>query len=157
MSTSFLEVSEMSEEKIESAIRGLLAAVEKKDVEKALSFATEDAVWFAVEGTFKGKKEWKRYLTWMAMQVKDVKFKDAGIGIMVKGNKAVFQYTYEGTTTDGMKFEVPGICLYEFKNEKIQQHYAVVDRLLFAKQVAKGTVSKRLVGSMVKRWEKGLH
>jgi hypothetical protein len=32
-------------------------------VEKALSFVAEDAVWMAVEGTFKGKKEWKHYLT----------------------------------------------------------------------------------------------
>lgn len=146
----------MSEEKIESVLRGWREALEKKDVKKALSFIAEDAVWFAVEGTFKGKEEWKRYLNWMATQG-DGKFKDAGIGVMVKGNKAVSQYTFEGKTHDGMKFEVPGVCLFEFKNEKIQQHYTVLDRLLLAKQAAKGTVAKRLVGSLVKRMEKGLH
>ena len=72
-------------------------------------------------------------------------------------NHAVYQYTFEAKAPNGMKFEVPGICLYEFKNGKIQQHYAVVDRLLLAKQAAKGTVEKRLVGSMMKCMEKGLH
>jgi len=147
----------MSDEKIESVIRGWRAALEKKDVEKALSFVAEDAVYVTLEGTFKGKEEWKRYLTWMARVNANLKFKDAGIGIMTKGNKAVSQYTVEAKTPDGMTYEVPGICVYEFKNEKIQQHYTVLDRLLIAKQAAKGIVTKRLVGSLVKRMEKGLH
>jgi ketosteroid isomerase-like protein len=147
----------MSEERIESIIRGWRGALEKKDMEKALSFIAEDAVWNTNEGVFRGKVEWKRYLTWMTSTVLDAKFKDAGIGVMVKGNKAVSQYTLEGKTTDGMKFEVPGVCTYEFKNEKIQQHTTIGDRLLLAKQAAKGTVAKRLVGSMVSRAEKGLH
>jgi len=152
-----LEVNETSEEKTESVIRGWRAAIEKADVEKALSFVAEDAVWINNEGTFKGKAEWKRYLTWMAKVNTDVKFKDAGIGILAKGNKAVSQYTFEAKTLDGMKFEVLGVCVYELKNEKIQQHWAVSDRLSIAKQCAKGTVDKRLVGSLVKRMEKGLH
>jgi hypothetical protein len=93
----------------------------------------------------------------MASMASDAKVKEAGIGIMVKGNKAVSQYTLEGKTADGMKFEVPGVCLFEFKNEKIQQHTTIVDRLLLAKQVAKGTVAKTLAGSIVNRTEKGLH
>lgn len=147
----------MSEERIESVIRGWRAALEKKDVEKALSYVAEDAVWNTNEGVFKGKEEWRRYLTWMAGVGSDAKFKEAGIGIMVKGNKAISQYTLEGKTSEGMKFEVPGVCTYEFKNEKIQQHTTIGDRLLLAKQVAKGTVAKRLVGSIVNRAEKGLH
>jgi len=146
----------MSEGKIEGAISGWEAALEKKDVEKALSFVAEDAVWFTNEGTFKGKQEWKRYLTWMWKNIADAKFNEAGIGVMVKGNKAVSQYTLEGKTTDGMRFEVPGVCLYEFKNEKIQQHTTILDRLLLAKQAVKGIAAKRLVGSVVNRLERGL-
>jgi len=147
----------MSEEKIESVIRGWRAAIEKADVEKALSFVAEDAVWINNEGTFKGKEEWKRYLTWMARVNRDLKFKDAGIGIITKGNKAVSQFTFEAKTSDGMKYEVPGICTYEFKNEKIQQHWSISDRLSAAKQAAKGSVAKRVVSGVVKRMEKGLH
>jgi len=147
----------MSEEKIESVIRGWRAAIEKADVEKALSFVAEDAVWINNEGTFKGKEGWKRYLKWMAKVSRDLKFKDAGIGIMTKGNKAVSQFTFEAKTLDGMKYEVPGICTYEFKNEKIQQHWSISDRLSAAKQAAKGSVAKRVVSAVVNRSEKGLH
>jgi hypothetical protein len=76
---------------------------------------------------------------------------------MVKGNKAVSQYNLVGKTKDGMKFEVPGVCLYEFKDEKIQQHTTIFDRLLLVKQVAKGIAAKRIVNSVVNRAEKGLH
>jgi len=146
----------MSEEKIESVIRSWREAVEKADVEKALSFVAEDAVWVANEGTFKGKEEWKRYLTWMAKVNTDLKFKDAGIGVMTKGNKAVSQFTIEAKTQDGMKYEVPGVCVYEFKNEKIQRHWSVSDRLSVVKQAAKGTFAKRVVGAVVNSCEKGL-
>ena len=145
----------MFEEKIESVLRAWGAALETKDVEKALSLVADDAVWMNDEGTFKGKEEWKRYLTWLSKGIAEGKFKDTGIGVMVKGNKAVWQYTLEGTL-DGMKFEVPGVCLYEFKNEKIFQHTTITDRLTLAKQVVKGAVQKRIVNSIVNTAEKGL-
>ncbi len=147
----------MPEEKIEGVIRAWGAALETKDVEKALSFVADDAVWMNDEGTFKGREEWKRYSTWLAKRLGETKFKDTGIGVMVKGNKAVWQFTLEGKTLDGMKFEVPSVCLYEFENEKIFQHATISDRLTFAKQVAKGAVQKRIVNSMVNAAEKGLH
>jgi len=146
----------MSEEKIESVIRSLRGAIEKADVEKALSFVAEDAVWINDEGTFKGKEEWKRYLTWLAKVNTDIKFKDAGIGIMTKGNKAVTQFTFEAKTSDGTKFEVPSVCTYEFRDEKIQQHWTISDRLSIAKQVAKGLVDKRVIRTVVNDMEKGL-
>jgi len=54
----------MSEEKIVSVIRDFVEAYVKRDVEKMLSFLTEDVVWVNPEGTFKGKEEAKRFLTW---------------------------------------------------------------------------------------------
>ena len=111
----------MAEKKIESLIRGFVDAFAKGDVETALSFFTEDAVWGAPEGTFKGKEEMKRYITWSIQVTPDKKFRDAGIGIMVKGNNAVWEYVIEGVTLEGMKFEVLGICVYELSDEKIQK------------------------------------
>jgi len=133
----------MSEKKIESDIRGMVQAFAKGDVKKALSFFAEDAVWVAPEGTFKGKEELKRYMTWAVQGTSDRKFGDAGIGMMVKENKVVWEHVEEGGTSEGMKWEVPVICMYEFGDEKIQQHRAVYDRLSIAKQVVKGTVAKK--------------
>jgi len=145
----------MSEKKIESLMRDYIEAVVKKDVEKALSLFAEDAVYVTPEGTFKGKKELKRYLTWSAQSVPDLTVRDAGIEIVVKGNKGVYEHILKGTI-EGMKYEALAICVYEFSDEKIQRLRSVYDRLSIGKQVAKGWLAKRLVSSFVKRAEKGL-
>jgi len=148
----------MSEKKIESIIRDFDEAYVKGDVEKTLSFLAEDAVWVAPEGTFKGKEEIKRLLTWSAQIVPEKKMRYAGIGIMVKGNKAVCEYVSEAATPDGRKWqEIQGICVYEFNGEKIQQHRAFLDRLAVLKQMAKGWLEKKIVNTAVSRAEKGLH
>jgi uncharacterized protein (TIGR02246 family) len=113
----------MSMEKIVGVIRRWRAALEKDDAEKALSLVTDDAIWVTSQGTFKGKEEWKRALAEMQKVAKNVKFKDGEFGIVVKGNKATSQYTLEYKTMDGMKHESLGVCLYEFKNYKIQHHW----------------------------------
>jgi len=145
----------MSEEKIEGVIRDFTEAEVKKDVEKALAFFAEEATWVTPFGTFKGKEELKRYLTWMAQSTPDLTVADAGIGIMVQGNKAVYEHVLSGTI-EGMKCEWLAMCVYEFSDEKIQHLRTVFDRLALAKQVAKGWFAKRVIGSIIKRAEKGL-
>lgn len=146
----------MSKEKIESLIRDRAEAVVKKDVEKALSFFAEDATLVTPEGTFKGKEEIKRYYAWVFQSEPELTATDTGIGIMVQGNKAVHEHIYE-STTEGMKWQTPGTCVYEFSDEKIQHLRVLYDRLSIAKQVARGWLAKRVVNSIVKRAEKGLH
>ena len=148
----------MSEEKIVSAVRCFVEAYARRDVEKMLSFLTEDVVWVLLEGTFKGKEEVKRYLTWETRRMPDFKIRDAGIGIMVKGNKAVYEHVFEGSTPDGRRCrEIPAIAVYEFSGEKIQQLHRYYDRLSMSKQVAKGWFERMIVGTIVNRWKKGLH
>jgi ketosteroid isomerase-like protein len=152
------EAKRLSEEKIVSVIRDFGEAYARRDVEKMLSFLTEDAVWVLPEGTFKGKEEVKRYLTWETRRIPDLKMRDAGIGIMVKGNKAVYEHVFEGSMPEGRRWrEIPEIAVYEFTGEKIQQYRAYYDRLSMGKQVAKGWFEKKVVGFIVNRWEKGLH
>jgi len=147
----------MSEKKLESIIRDFHEAFLKGDVEKTLSFFTEEGVWVAPEGTFKGKEELKRFLTWGAQSTPEKKMTDAGIGITVKGNKAVYEYVFDFTTSDGRRcHDVPGICVYEFSGEKIQQHRAYYDRLSVGKQMARGWFEKKVVSGALSRWEKGL-
>jgi len=144
----------MSEKKLESIMRESVEALNKRDFEKALSFFAEDAVWVAPEGTFKGKAEIKRYLTWGRKEHPDQRLRD--VGITVKGNKGVYEHIMEGTI-DNMKYETMVMCIWEFSGEKIQQLKSLYDRLSIAKQVAKGIISKRAVTSMLNQFEKGLH
>ncbi len=146
----------MSEEKIVSVIHERALASEKRDVEKMLSFLTEDVVWTNNEGTFKGKEEVKRYWTWEAQRMSSAKVRAAGIGTIVKGNIAVQELVFEGSTSDGRRFgEIPVIIVDEFSGEKIQRHREYFDRLSMAKQAAKGRFERMIVGSIVNRMEKG--
>jgi len=122
----------VSEKRIEGMMRDFVKAVEGKDVEKALSFLADDADYITPEGTFKGKGELRRYLTWVIQSSPDQKILDAGIGIMVKGGKGVYEHNVVATYK-GMKYEVPTICVYEFNGDKIQHLRTVPDRLTIAK------------------------
>jgi len=147
----------MSEKKLGSIIRDFLDAYfVKRDVEKALSFFTEDAVWVAYEGTFKGREELRRYMIWGIQGTPVRKFRDSGVGIIVKGNNVVYEHIEEAVMSDGSKWEVLVVCVYEFSGEKIQQHRAYYDRLSVVRQVAKGPIAERVVGALLKSWEKGL-
>jgi ketosteroid isomerase-like protein len=146
----------MSEERLASVLREFVDAVNKKDVEKALSYFQDDASYQAVEGTFKGKSEIKRYLTWATQNSSNHKLTDAGIGLLVKGNTVVYENDLEGTY-EGKKFVVREVSIVEFKDEKFQSVRGVSDRVSLLKQLTKGWMATRTVNSIVNTMEKGLH
>lgn len=146
----------MSEEKIASIVKEFIDAFVKKDIEKALSFFTEDASWTGNEGTFKGKSELKRYMTWSVKLAPDLKITEAGIGLLVKGNIAVHEFDEEATY-EGKKYEMRAVAICEFKGEKIQNLRTISDRLMILKQTVKGWMATRTVNSIVNGMEKGLH
>ncbi|MBA7677799.1 hypothetical protein ES703_86063 [subsurface metagenome] len=143
------------EEKIKSMVRNFIEAIEKKDVDRALSFFAKDAAWVTPEGTFKGKKELRRYLIWLAQSTPNLTITQIKIGIMAEENKAVYEHLLK-SAIEGMKWEVPVICVYEFSGEKIQYLRFVYDRLSMVNQIAKGWLAKSVVSSIIKLVEKGL-
>ena len=146
----------MAEKEMENTIRDFVDALEKKDTNRALSFFTDDATWFTAEGTFIGRDEIKRYLAWMSKTLTDMKFTDSGVGIIIQGDKAVYQTTYE-STYEGIKIKVGNVCTYEFSGDRITNHWIITDRLSVAKQAAKGPIARMAVNTIVSRMEKGLH
>lgn len=149
-------MNKISEEKIEKVIRGCCEATTKRDLERMLSFYVEDATLVTPEGTFKGKEEIKRYLTWTVQFTPKLTVTDAGIGILVRGNKAIYEQLLEGTT-EGREWRALCTCIYEFSEEKIQHQRIFYDRLSIDKQVAHPWLAKKVVNWFVKRAEKGLH
>ena len=143
-------------DKLETVIRNYIEALEKRDLDRALSFFTDDATWYTSEGVFKGKEELKKYTSWMFETVKDLKFADDGIGIVVQGSKAVYQHTWSGIN-EGTDIKVESVCTYEFRGDKCKSHWTINDRLLIAKQAATGFIARKAVGSILKQIEKGLH
>ena len=145
----------MADEKIAVIMRDFIQALERKDLEKALSLCADDVVYVTPEGSFKGKEELKRYLMWFFDVGQNVKVTESGNKIIVQGNRAFYEHivsaTYQGVRTESLV-----ICAYEFSGEKIQQMRTVQDRLLIVKQAVKGWPAKWLVNYIVKRAEKGL-
>jgi ketosteroid isomerase-like protein len=150
-------VNKIGEKEIENTVRDFADSLEKKDVDKALSFFTDDATFFGPEGTFKGKEEIKRYITWISKVITDVKFTDDGVGIIVQGNKAVDQNIFSYTNNEGIKIKVNNVGTYEFNGEKIKNHWIIHDRLSTAKQATEGPIARKVVNSIIARMEKGLH
>jgi len=148
------EVDKMPEEKIASIMRDFVKTMETGDVEKTLSFFTDDGVWVNPDGTFKGKDEVRRYFTVLSQSMRDMKVTECGNGIIAQGNKAFFEHVISGTFR-GQRCDVLAICAYEFSGEKIKEVRTAFDRLLMAKQASKGP-AKWLVNFMVKQAEKGL-
>ena len=148
---------DVSEEKIASVMYVFVEAVVKKDVEKALSCFEDDACCETTEGTFKGKSEIRRYLTWFAnSKITNFKVTDAGIGLLIKGNTAVYENDQEGIY-EGAKFKIRVVNMHEFKGEKFQKVRNIYDRLSVAKQAARGWFARRAVNAIVNAMEKGLH
>ena len=153
----------MSEEKIVSIIRDFVDAYVKHDVDKMVSFLAEDVVWAQSEGTFKGKGEVKRLLAWLpkSFWYSQVKVRDAGVGILVKGNNAVYEQIIEGVSAHKRTFEVPAISIFEFSGEKIQQYRTLCDRMTLGKQACGeqgigGWIDRKILGGILNTWEGGL-
>ena len=145
----------MPEEEVESIMRNFVKAIEKGDVEEAVSFLTDDVTYDVPLGSFKGKEEARHLLSWMTQTMSGINVTERGVGIIAQENKAVYEHDIEGTV-EGQRVKYLAMCAYEFKEGKIQRMTTVFDRLTIAEQAAKGWFAKRAVGSIVKQTAKGL-
>jgi uncharacterized protein (TIGR02246 family) len=144
----------LSEKEIKDVVRGLNQAIERKDVEKMLSLYAETATLVAPDGTFEGKEEIRRFWTWQTQSALEATSTETEM--MTQGNKLAAEHIIAVTMANGMKWQVPITCIYEFADGKIQLHKMSYDRLSVAKQAAKGWLAKRLVNSIIGQMEKGL-
>ena len=145
----------MAEEKIPEIMREFVGTMASGDVEKTLSFLTDDATWVAPAGTFTGTADLRRIMTWMAESMEDMTITESGLGIIAQGDKAFFEHVIGGTM-EGQRCEVLAICAYEFAGDKIQNVRTTFDRLSMAQQAAKGWLPKWVVGKVVGQAQKGL-
>jgi len=144
----------MPEEKIPSIMREFVKTMEDGDVGKTLAYFTEDGVWINPNGTFKGKDELRRCTAAMYDQIKNIKVKECGLGIIAQGNKAFFEHELSGMA-GGKKVAFLAMCAYEFAGGKIKEVRTTFDRLNVAQQ-STGGLPKMMVNMMVKQAEKGL-
>ena len=145
----------MTEQEIKDSIRGFFKAWTTGDTKQALSFFAEDAVFIVPRGTFKGTAQIEKYLTWVNRVTRDYKITEAGIGIITQGDTAADEHKLSGTS-NGMKWETPAVCIYEFKNGKIANMRGFYNLLSQVQQSTKGMFAKWRVNTVVKGAQKGL-
>jgi len=146
----------MAEEKIADIMRDFVKVMAEGDVEKTLSFFTEDAEYTCPMGSFSGTQEIKRFMTVQSSMMEDAKVTESGNGIIVDGNKAFFEHVISGSY-QGKRTEVLAMCAYEFEDDKIKKVRSAFDRLLMAKQAAPGWFAKTMVNFIINKMETGLH
>ncbi len=143
----------MTDQQIKDAIRGFLKSMTPGDIKQSLSFVAEDAVWVSPLGTFKGIDQIGKALTWLS-NMKDYQVTETGVGIITQGDTGIIEHKLSGIY-NGMKWESPAVCIYEFKNGKIANMRAFYDVLSQAQQATKG-ISKWMVNIVANGSRKGL-
>ncbi len=88
-------------------------------------------------------------------RVKDLKYNDTGIGIVVKDDNAVYEHIWELTSERGHIRE-PAVCVYEFSDGKCVYHRSISDRISIVQQGATGFIETRIVNAVIDRLERGL-
>ena len=144
----------MTEQEIKEAIRGLLKSWMAGDVKKAASYYAEDALFTTPLGTFKGTIQIEKYITWVNRMTKDYRMTETGIGIIAQGDIGIIEYNLSGIAS-GMKWELPAICIYEFKDGKITNMRGVYNVLSRSQQTTKG-MSRWVVNLIANKAKRGL-
>jgi len=145
----------MTEQEIKDAARKFLKSWTTGDIKQAASFFADDAVFIVPRGTFKGTAQIEKYITWVNRGTKDYKITETGIGIITQGDTTVDEHKLSGTS-NGMKWELPAVCIYEFKNGKIANMRGFYDLLSQVQQSTKGMFAKWRVNTVVNGSQKGL-
>ena len=58
--------------KINTLINNYIHSFEEKNIEKTLSYFTEDATWIVPQYKIKGKKEIEEYILWLFENIKEL-------------------------------------------------------------------------------------
>jgi len=127
------------------------AALNNRDVDKAMSMFADDASWIVMPGaTMYNKQEIRNYLEKAMKNFPKFVVKDIHPPV-VSGDMLTHEYIHEVRTRDGQEGQVPAVVVMELKNGKITQIRYYIDKLEAARQMATGFVTKRVVSSVVKQ------
>lgn len=135
-------------------LRDFIGALEKKDIDMALSLCSDNATWITPEGEFSGCSKMREYLDWFSENITGIR--DGGVGTLVSGDIGASEHVLEGTS-EGENWEVQAVSTFELVSGKINRILTTYDRLSVARQVAKEGIAALAVNTMIDSMEEGLH
>jgi uncharacterized protein (TIGR02246 family) len=143
----------MSIEENRRILSDLHAAINNRDLDKAMSLFADDASWIVMPGaTCYSKDEIRKYLQKIMKSYEKFFLRDIHPPV-VSGEMATHEYMIEVKMKDGREGAGPSVVVAEFRNGRITQIRNYIDKLEAAKQLAKGTLAKRTVARIAKQVE----
>lgn len=131
----------------------LHAALNNRDLDRAMALFADDASWITMPGaTCYTKGEIRKYFEKIMKTYEKFLLRDIHPPV-VSGDMITHEYVHEVRLRDGREGQVPAVVVMELRNGKITQVRYYIDKLEAAKQMAKGTVAKRVVASVAKQVE----
>jgi uncharacterized protein (TIGR02246 family) len=131
----------------------LHAAINNRDLDKAMFLFADDASWIVMPGgTCYSKDEIRKYLEKGMKTYEKFTLRDVHPPV-VSGEMATHEFMIDVKVKGGPEGTVPSVVVGEFRNGQITQIRWYVDKLEAAKQLARGLVAKRAVGAVAKEVE----
>ncbi len=128
--------------------------LEKQDVEKMVTYFSEDCKIEILGLELKGNINLKKWLNWFFNLFDTIKFEP--LVIMVENNVFFEEFIIYVTFNQGKKLSIKIAEVLEYENYKINSLRLYLDRLEFAEIFTTGFLSKKVVEIIKKRSIKGL-
>jgi ketosteroid isomerase-like protein len=129
--------------KILQLARDLDADLEKKDINKLISYFSEDCVIEILGLKLKDHSGLKKWLNWFFELIPSIKFEP--IVIIVEKNIFFEEFFIHTNTKNNKKVSVKVAEVLEYENYKVKSLRLYLDRLLFADFASNGFLSKKIV------------
>ena len=127
------------------------AALNNRDIDKAMSMFADDASWIAMPGaTMYNKQEIRKYLEKAMKNFPKFVVKDIHPPV-VSGDMLTHEYIHHNNRWNLSLTAILQSNFVELSNGKINQIRFYIDKLEAAKQMAKGVINKRAVTGIVKQ------
>lgn len=131
----------------------LHAALNNRDIEKAMALFADDASWIVMPGgTCYTKAEIRTYIEKTMKTYEKFNLRDIHPPV-VSGTMATHEFMFDVKLKGGPEGSVPSVVVAEFRDGKITQIRNYIDKLEAAKQLAKGPMEKAAVGAVAKKVE----
>jgi ketosteroid isomerase-like protein len=129
----------------------LHAAMNNRDVDKAMSLFAEDASYIVMPGgTCYTKVDIRKYFEKIMKIYEKFILRDIHPPV-VSGSMLTHEYTIEAKLRNGPEGFIPAVVVIELSNGKISQVRSYIDKLEAAKQMGRGFLEKWIVAVVAKR------
>ena len=128
--------------------------LEKRDINKLISYFSEDCEIEILGLTLKSHSGVKKWLDWFFKSFESIKFEP--IVIIVDNDTFFEEFFIHGITNNNVKLNVKVSEVLIYENYKIKSLRLYLDRLMFADAVITGFLGKKLVNLFKKKSLEGL-